>query len=281
MSQSIMTRIRKGVGGVGRLWRFAAYRRVCSGNDAFTLIETMVALSIFTVGIMAVATMLIYSMRTRVINRQVNTAVSLAHERIEEIRKIATREVDIRYNTVLNFNYIISRDPNYGTIDGYKTPGFLSGAAGYTAAVTSINSKTTSAKEKQQRRDNIKVLYDDGNMDTHGDATAADGIWSCIEYINMDTGEVKPQPEYTAIPAAEKREWRWILVRRTVLEPVAVDPVPGEGSKRTLSHAALAADVTDTTGADVISLTVESTWTDMTQKERTVDFHTLIVRGSM
>ncbi len=281
MSRSTMMCLRESIGGINRLLRPMSRRGASARNDAFTLIETMVALSIFTVGIMAVGAMLIYSMRTRVLNRQVNTAVSLTHERIEEVRKIATREVDIRYNTVLNFNYILSRDPNYGTIDGYAMPGFLSGAAGYTAVVNSINSKSISAGEKQKRRDKIRVLYDDGDMDTHGDEAAGDGIWSAVEYVNMDTGEVKPQPEFAAISAAEKKKWRWILIRRTILEPINVDTVPGGGSERTLSHAALAADVTDTTGADVISLTVESKWTDMTQKERMVKFHTLIVRGSM
>jgi prepilin-type N-terminal cleavage/methylation domain-containing protein len=281
MSQSVLTRLRESVGGVGRLLRRVTGRGGSSRAKGFTLIETMVALSIFTVGIMAVGAMLIYSMRTRVLNRQVNNAVSLTHERIEEVRKVATREVDIRYNTVLNFNYILSRDPNYGTIDGYAMPGFLSGTAGYTAAVNSINSKTIDAVEKQKRRDKIKVLYDDGDMDAHGDETAGDGIWSAIEYINMDTGEIKPQPEYASISAAEKRKWRWVLIRRTILEPVSIDAVPGGGSRRTLSHATLAVDVTDTTGADVTSLTVESTWKDMIKKDRTITFHTLIVRGSM
>jgi prepilin-type N-terminal cleavage/methylation domain-containing protein len=286
MSQSIMMRMNKSVGGISRLMRPITCHGASSRNDGFTLIETMVALSIFTVGIMAVGAMLIYSMRTRVLNRQVNTAVSLAHERIEEIRKIATREVDIRYNTVLNFNYILSRDRSYGTIDGYTLPGFLSGTDtpatdGYTTAVNSINGKSTSAAEKQERRDQIRVLYDDGDMALHGDETAADGIWSCIEYVNMDTGAVKPQPEFAAISAVEKKKWRWILIRRTVLEPVKVVADAGGGSERTLSHATLAADVTDTTGADVIDLTVECKWTDMTRKERMVNFHTLIVRGSM
>jgi prepilin-type N-terminal cleavage/methylation domain-containing protein len=286
MSQSMMMRMRKSIGGVSRLMRPIACRGASLRGDGFTLIETMVALSIFTVGIMAVASMLIYSMRTRVLNRQVNTAVSLAHERIEEIRKIATREVDLRYNTVLNFNYILSRNKSYGTIDGYVLPGFLSGTDvpgtdGYTAAVNSINAKSTSAAEKQERRDKIKVLYDDGNMNLHGDETAGDGIWSCIEYIDMDTGAVKPQPEFAAISAADKRKWRWILTRRTVLEPVKIVAAAGGGSERTLSHATLAADVSDTTGADVISVMVECKWKDMTRKERAVTYHSLIVRGSM
>ena len=281
MSQSILAYLRESTGRIGRLMDSRTRRGRSSPADGFTLIETMVALSIFTVGIMAVGAMLIYSMRTRVLNRQVNNAVSLAHERIEEIRKVATREVDIRYSTVLNFNYILSRDPAYGTIDGYAMPGFLSGTAGYTAAVNSIDAKTTSAEEKQKRKDRIKVLYDDGDMADHGDAVAGDGIWSCIEYVNMDTGDVKPQPEYAAISAADKRKWRWVLVRRTVLEPVSIDAVAGGGSKRTISHALLAADVHDTTGADVVRVTVEGKWTDMTGKERTITFNTLICRSSM
>ncbi len=281
MSQSVMAHLRQGAGRVERLIRRVTCRRTSSNAGGFTLIETMVALSIFTVGIMAVGAMLIYSMRTRVLNRQVNNAVTLTHERIEEIRKVATREVDIRYNTVLNFNYILSRDPNYGTIDGYAMPGFLSGAAGYTAAVNSIDAKAIDALEKQKRKDRIKVLYDDGDMAAHGDEAAGDGIWSGLEYVNMDTGDVKPQPEYAAISAAEKKKWRWVLVRRTIVEPVSIDAVAGGGSRRDLSHAALSADPTVTTGADVVRLTVESKWADMTGKDRTITFHTLICRGSM
>jgi hypothetical protein len=201
--------------------------------------------------------------------------------RVEEIRKVATLEEDIRFNTVLNFNYILSRDPAYGTVEGYAMPGFLSGAAGYTVAVTSINGHGISAAEKQKRRDKIKILYDDGDMNLHGDDVAGDGIWSCLEYINMDTGEVRPQPEFAALTVAEKSKWRWILTRRTVLEPVALNSVAGSSSKRTISHVTLPASITDTTGADVVRLRVESTWVDMTKKERKVLFNTLIARSSM
>jgi hypothetical protein len=185
--------------------------------------------------------------------------------------------VDVRYNTVLNFNYILSRNAAYGSIDNYATPGFLSGAAGYTAAVTSINAKGISAEEKQARKDKIKILYDDG-LEIHGDDVAADGIWSCIEYINMDTGEVKPQPEYANLTAAEKKQWKWTLTRRTVLEPMTLVAVGGAEYKRTLSHATLSG--TSTTGADVVQLTVISSWTDMTGNTRSVNYNTLLVRGS-
>ncbi|MBN2223761.1 MAG: prepilin-type N-terminal cleavage/methylation domain-containing protein [Deltaproteobacteria bacterium] len=251
-----------------------------SSVRGFTLIETMIALSIFTIGIMAVGAMLIYSMRTRVLNHQINFAVSVAYDRVEELRKISESEVDARYNSVLNFNYILSRDPAYGAIDGYTVPGFLSGATGYTAAVTSITAKGISADEKQQRRDKIKILYDDGDIANHGDETSGDGIWTCIEYIDMDTGEVKPQPEYAALTAAEKKKWRWVLTRKTIVEPMDLVEVTGETYKRTLSHAALSGTVTDTTGADVAQLTVISSWADMTGKTREIKYNTLLVRGS-
>jgi hypothetical protein len=237
----------------------------------------MIALSIFTVGIMAIGGMLVYSTRARVLNRQVNFAVSSTYDRIEEIRKISESEVDVRYNTVLNFNYILSRDAAYGVIDNYVTPGFLSGTDGYDDAVDSINAKGISAEEKQARKDKIKILYDDG-LEIHGDDVAADGIWSCIEYINMDTGEVKPQPEYANLTAAEKKQWRWTLTRRTVLEPMTLVAVGGAEYKRTLSHATLSG--TSTTGADVAQLTVISSWTDMTGNTRSVNYNTLLVRGS-
>ncbi len=276
MSRSLIKRINKDVGNVNRLIG-SACRRGSARAEGFTLLETMIALSIFTIGIMAIGGMLVYSTRARVLNRQVNFAVSSTYDRIEEIRKISESEVDVRYNTVLNFNYILSRDAAYGFIDNYATPGFLSGAAGYTAAVTSIDAKGISAEEKQARKDKIKILYDDG-LEIHGDDVAADGIWSCIDYINMDTGEVKPQPEYANLTAAEKKQWRWTLTRRTVLEPMTLVAVGGAEYKRTLSHATLSG--TSTTGADVAQLTVISSWTDMTGNTRSVNYNTLLVRGS-
>jgi type II secretory pathway pseudopilin PulG len=280
MSRSVLMHLREGVGGISRLMRRALGRGVSSRAGGFTLLETMVALSIFTVGIMAVGAMLVYSMRARVLNRQVNFAVSVTNDRIEEFRKIAESEVDVRYNSVLNFNYILSRSSAYGAIDGYTVPGLLSGGAGYTAAVTSIVAKGLSAEEEQARKDKIKILFDDGNSTDHGDDTANDGIWSCIEYINMDTGVVKPQSEYVAMTATEKKKWRWVLTRKTTVEPMALVPVSGADYERTLSHATLAASPSDTTGADVAQMTVTSSWTDIMGKTRSITYDTLLVRGS-
>jgi prepilin-type N-terminal cleavage/methylation domain-containing protein len=280
MSRSVLMHLREGAGGIGRLARRALGRGASSHTGGFTLLETMVALSIFTIGIMAVGAMLVYSMRARVLNRQVNFAVSVTNDRIEEFRKIAESEVDVRYSSVLNFNYILSRNSSYGAIDGYTVPGLLSGAAGYTAAVTSIVAKGISDEEKQSRKDKIKILYDDGNSADHGDETAGDGIWSCIDYINMDTGEIKPQPEYAGLSAAEKKKWRWVLVRKTIIEPMALVPVGGADYERTLSHASLSASPSDTTGADVAQMTVISSWTDLMGKTRSITYDTLLVRGS-
>jgi hypothetical protein len=246
----------------------------------------MIALSIFTVGIMAVGAMLIYSTRTRVFNSQLNKATSIAHSHIEDIRKVAIREVDVRYSSVLNFNYILSRDPNYGTIQGYHLPGLLSGSTGYTAAVTDLDTKVSggliTADDREIFIDEIMVLYDDGNMDDHGDETAGDGIWSSLEYVNMDTEEIKTPTRYNALSAAEKKKWNWILERRTIVEPIAVNEVAPGDSRRTISHATLnASDITDTSGADLIQLTVECTWDDMTGTERSISFDTIIARSSM
>jgi hypothetical protein len=230
--------------------------------------------------------MLIYSTRTRVFNSQLNKATTLAHSHIEYIRKVAIREIDVRYNSVLNFNYILSRDPNYGIIEDFVLPGFLSGAAGYTAAVTDLNSKLSSslitANDWEEYIDEITVLYDDGDMDAHGDETAGDGIWSSLEYINLNTEEIKIPARYNALTTAEKGEWKWILERRTILEPIEINDVAPGDTRRSIAHATLnSADITDTSGADVVMITVECTWADMTGTERSISFDTIIARSSM
>jgi prepilin-type N-terminal cleavage/methylation domain-containing protein len=259
-------------------------KRITDGG--FSLIETMIALSIFTVGIMAVGAMLVYSTRTRVFNSQLNKATSIAHSHLEYIREVAIREVDVRYGAVLNFNYILSRDPNYGTIQTFLVPGLLSGSPGYAAAVADLDTKVTggliTSDDREVYIDEIMVLYDDGDMDNHGDEVAGDGIWSSLEYINMDTEEIKTPARYNALSAAERREWGWILRRRTILEPIAVNEVAAGDTRRTLSHATLnAADITDTSGADLVQLTVECAWEDMTGTERSISFDTIIARTSM
>jgi len=261
-------------------------RRRYLARDGFSLIETMISLSIFTVGIMAVGAMLIYSTRTRVFNSQLNKATTIAHSHIEDIRKVAIREIDVRYNSVLNFNYVLSRDPNYGIIEDFALPGLLSGAAGYTVALADLNSKLTggliTADDWEVYVDEIMVLYDDGDMDAHGDETAGDGIWSSLEYINFDTEEVKTPDRYNVLSTAEKDEWNWILKRRTILEPIEINDVAPGDSRRTIAHATLnASDVTDTSGADVVKITVECSWEDMTGTERSISFDTVIARSSM
>jgi len=284
MKANIMEHMRRSLTNVlSRCYGLERRRR--HNESGFSLIETMITMSIFTVGIMAVGAMLVYSTRTRVFNKQLNKGTTIGHNHLEYIRKYTIREDDVRYNAVLNFNYILSRDPNYGTLQGYHLPGFLSGSDGYDAAEASLDAKlaggTISTDEYNDRIDKIMVLYDDGDLENHGDETANDGIYSCIDYVNMDTNEVKSPDRYNALTTAEKAEWKWILKRRTILEPISVDKVAEGDPRRTISHASLnTADITDTTGADTVRLTVECSWEDMTRKERSLSFYTIIARST-
>jgi prepilin-type N-terminal cleavage/methylation domain-containing protein len=263
--------------------------RLSQDKRGFTLLETMVALAIFTVGILGIGAMLVYSTRSRVFNRQLNFAVTLAHAKMEDLRKVGTSEIDIRYSSVLNFNYLLSRKPDYGTIQGYPLPGLLSGAAGLADAKTKLLAKLGFATEAaaagdpeyNKRLDSIKIMYDDGDMDNHGDETAGDGIWSSLEYINADTQVIKTPERYNALSASEKEEWNWIILRRTTLEPVNIDKIAENDSRRTISHATLSANPADTTGADVARIFVECSWLDIKRKEWKINFQTLIVRSSM
>jgi prepilin-type N-terminal cleavage/methylation domain-containing protein len=247
----------------------------------FTLLETMVALSIFTVGIMSIGSMLIYSTKARVFNRQLNFAIAQTNGRLEELRKIGSTEVDVRYNSVMNFGYILSRDPNYGSVDGFLLPGLLSGAGGYTAGVTDIMTHAgLTTAEKTKRVDDLIVLFDDGDLAGNGDVAAADGIWSSLEFVNMDTGEAKVPSAFGAMSAPEKRKWHWILKRTTVVEPIRINRVVFEETPRMIIHVNAGADISDTTWADVIRIRVESKWVDMARIERAVTFSTIVARGS-
>jgi hypothetical protein len=241
----------------------------------------MVALSIFTVGIMSIGSMLVYSTKARVLNRQLNFAIAQTNGRLEVLRKIASAEMDVRYNSVINFGYILSRDPGYGSVDGFLLPGLLSGAAGYTATVADIVSHAgLTPEQKEQRVDDVIVLFDDGDLEGHGDAVAGDGIWSVLELVNMETGRAKVPSVFATMTGSEKKKWRWILKRTTVIEPVRIDrPAAGE-TRRIINHVAASADISDTTWADVIRVTVESRWIDMARVERVVTFSTIIARGS-
>lgn len=261
------------------------YTSPTRNQKGFSLIEAMIGMTIFTIGVLGIGAMLVYSTRARVVNRMLDYAVELGHTKLEELRKVATREIDIRYSAVLNFNYVLSRDPNYGTTGGFHLPGLLSGASGYNAAEADLSSKATGGEitedDKQKKLDEIMVMYDDGDFANHGDATASDGIWSSRELINMETLIIKTPERFNAMTQSEQDEWGWTITRITTLEPIELIKVTGSDYERDITHATLAADPADTTGADLAEITVKCSFFDMTDTERDVLFETIVARSSM
>jgi hypothetical protein len=69
------------------------------------------------------------------------------------------------------------------------------------------------------------------------------------------------------------------VIRRTTLEPVSVNKIAENDSRRTIAHATLSANPADTTGADVTRIFVECSWLDIKRKEWNIYFQTLIVRS--
>jgi type IV pilus assembly protein PilV len=85
---------------------FSKHHRGCCRG--FTLIETLIALSIFTIGILAVAALVISSINENALARMVTEATALAEDRLESVQALAYEDivtdqiVDGRYTVTWN-----------------------------------------------------------------------------------------------------------------------------------------------------------------------------------
>ncbi len=142
----------------------------------FTLVETLVALVVLAVGLLAVAKMSLTYVQANSYSNQLGQATFLAQEKMEQLRSYGTADQPGPF-AVFDFNYLISTDPSYTSIEdppGSGTPvvipGLLSGSSGGTAVTTSGG--TT-----------YGVLYDDGN---HGDGASGDGVYGATDTVTVE-----------------------------------------------------------------------------------------------
>ncbi len=81
-------------------------------NRGFSLIETIIALSILIVGILAGLTLTQRSVQTSKINEDVVIAVNLAREGIELVRAIRDSR-NLGFSTLVDGDYIVDTDANF------------------------------------------------------------------------------------------------------------------------------------------------------------------------
>jgi type IV pilus modification protein PilV len=107
----------------------------------FTLVETLVALVVLAVGLLAIAQMGVTYVRANTQSQQLSAATVLAQDKMEQLRRYGTTDQPGNF-AVFGFNYLISTQTTFTTLaDGTDVPGVLSATAG--ACGTTANSAGT------------------------------------------------------------------------------------------------------------------------------------------
>ncbi|MBE0618380.1 MAG: type IV pilus modification protein PilV [Proteobacteria bacterium] len=108
----------------------------------FTLIETLVALVILAVGLLAVAQMSITYVRANTQSQELSEAVVLAQDKMEQLRRYGTTDQPGNF-AIFGFNYLISTATTFTTLaDGTVVPGLISGTAGNCGFITNVAGTT-------------------------------------------------------------------------------------------------------------------------------------------
>lgn len=166
------------------------------GRRGFTLVETLVAMVVLGVGLLAIAKMSMYYIRSNVAAHTISEAAVLAQEKMEQLRSYATSERADNFS-VFDFNYLTSTDPCFTTVAdppvGYagstvkNVPGLLSGGVAGTGTCTGV----TGAPLATTMGTTYEVMYDTGaalvTNPNYGDDTAGDGVWTGADRIYLDT----------------------------------------------------------------------------------------------
>jgi prepilin-type N-terminal cleavage/methylation domain-containing protein len=207
-------------------------------NRGFTLIETLVALAILSIGLLAIATMSFTYVNANTQSHHMSEAVVLAESKMEQLRGYANSERSDNFS-VFDFDYLTSTDPCLTTAEDppgsgtfIQLPGLLSGGVTGACGFTGANVTTTGGNV-------YEVLFDDG---TNGDDTAGDGIFTGSDIRDFSGN---------ATGFTVSRLW--------TVEPLAID-VDGDGR------------------GDYARLHVEASWLDRAGGTRTVRLDSLVFR---
>jgi len=207
-------------------------------NRGFTLIETLVALVILSVGLLAVATMSFTYVRANAHSHQMSEAVVLGQAKMEQLRGYANSERSDNFS-VFDFDYLTSTDPCLTTVEDppgsaafAQIPGLLSGGIVGACGFTGANVPMTGGNV-------YEVLFDDG---TNGDVTGGDGVFTATDTV-----------DYTGTGAG------FTVNRLWTVQPLAID-VDGDGR------------------GDYALLHVESSWADRSGGTRTIRLDSLVFR---
>lgn len=79
--------------------------KLSKNHQGFTLVELLVALTLLTVGLLAVAAMQTVALNTGGISYKMSTASSLAHEAMDDILSWSTKDTRLTTNTPANTVY--------------------------------------------------------------------------------------------------------------------------------------------------------------------------------
>lgn len=207
-------------------------------SRGFTLVETLVAIAVLSIGLLAVGVMSITYVRANTHAHTMSEAVVLASAKMEQLRSYATSERADSFSP-FDFDYLTSTDPCLTTVidppgsgTSVQVPGLLSGGVTGPCGVTGAPVTLTGGNV-------YEALYDDGS---HGDQTAADGVFTYTDTV-----------DFSGIGAG------FTISRTWTVEPLALD-VDGDGR------------------GDYARLRVEASWADRSGQPRTVALESLAFR---
>lgn len=163
----------------------------------FTLVETLVALVVLAVGLLALAAMNTTYVRANTASHEMSAATVLAEEKMEQLRGRATSERTDRFSA-FDFDYLTSTDPCFSSVEDPPGSGTLVDVHGMLSGGSTVGG-CTGAPVTTSGGTVYDVLYDDGN---HGDGAAGDGVYGSTDSVPLSGlgGSFAVEREWTVEP---------------------------------------------------------------------------------